>query len=187
MESTPPKAESVREDGSPDGWRLPRSWRPQVAPDGSTRLVVYVPPAELPDMHLRLLRAMGGPFSIAYTQLTDRAAGRTHPKPIRWVGLELPTERALAAIRAAGDLVWFDGRHQFWARGPLGEQVILDELGVLYCYPDDPSFRDALDNLPQSPATGMDGRDYVKVNFRADADAQEAAMIAGLNLQRIGE
>ncbi len=180
-----PKAESVHENGTPDPWLPPRSWRAQVAPDGATRLVVYVPPAELPDVHLRLLSAMGAHLSIAYTQLTDRKANRTHPKPVRYVGLEIPVSRVLSALRSASDLIWYDGRHQLWVRGGMGEQVVLDELGVLYCYPDDPSFRDMLEGIPKTPALGMDGRDYVKVNFRAEADAQEEELIAGLNLQRI--
>lgn len=185
MERTPPKSQSVTQDGQPDPWLPPRSWRAQVAPDGSTRLVVYLPPEELPEWHLRLVASMGSTLSMAYMQLTDRKTGRTHPAPIRWVGLEKPSEMVLETLKKAGDLVWYDGRHQLWIRGAFGEQVVLDELGVLYCYPDDPSFRDILVELPESSATGMDARDYVKVFFRSQADAQEDALIRDLGLVRM--
>ena len=180
----PPKATSVTENGLPTPWHPPRSWRAQVAPDGSTRLVISVPSELLPEIHLRLLAAMGGALSVAYMQLTDRKVGKPHPVPVRYVGLELPAERIVSALTESGDLVWYDGRHQLWIRGSFGEQVVLDELGMIYCYPDDPVFRDALEDIPESPALGMDGQDYVKVHFRAAADAQEAAFIQGLSLTR---
>ncbi len=186
MERNPPKASSVTADGSPDGWLPPRAWRAQVAPDGSTRLVISVPAEELPEMHLRILKSMKAPLSVAYMQLTDRASGVTHPAPLRFVGLEVPVERVIAALEAAGELVWYDGRHQLWVRGNFGEQVVLDELGMIYCYPDDPHFRDVLDDLPESKNTGMDGRDYVRVSFRAGADAQEKTLIESLNLVKWG-
>ena len=148
--------------------------------------MVYVPPEELPEWHLKLVQAMGAPYSVAYMQLTDRRVGTPHPAPLRFVGIEKPAEKVVEAFKASGDLLWYDGRHQIWVRGSFGEQVVLDELGVIYCYPDDPSFRDALEELSESKATGMDSRDYVKVNFRSEADAQEQQLIATLHLQRIG-
>ena len=65
---------------------------------------------------------------------------------------------------------------------------MLDELGVLYTYPDDPAFRDALDglDLPLGAVIGLDGRDYVRVQFLAEADAQEVGLIAGLGMRRVG-
>ena len=67
-------------------------------------------------------------------------------------------------------------------------QWLLDELGVLYTYPDDLAFRDALDalGLPLTNDVGIDGRDYVKVQFLAEADAEEAQLIRGLNLRQVG-
>ena len=140
---------------------------------------------ELPEWHLKLIASMGSPLSLAYMQLTDRRSGRTHPAPIRWVGLEKPAEQVMKALEEAGDLVWYDGRHQLWIRGAFGEQLVLDELGVLYCYPDDPSFRDALTDLPEASTTGMDARDYVKVFFRSEADTQEEAFLRDLGMVRM--
>ena len=39
------------------------------------------------------------------------------------------------------------------------------------------------DRLPESKAVGMDGRDYVRVELLAEADAQEASLIQALALQ----
>lgn len=182
MHTLPPKAESVTKEGQPDGWTPPRGFRAQVAPDGTTRLVASVPSAELADLHLRLLGVLGARLGVRYVRLTDRKKGQL-PQPESFVRMDVPAERVLAALRARPELVWHDGRHQLWVRGVYGEQVVLDELGVLYCYPDDPSFRDALGDLPESKALGMDGRDYVKVGFLAEADAQEASLIEELGLQ----
>lgn len=179
----PPKAASVTIEGLPDGWTPPRSFRAQVAPDGTTRLVVSVPTEELADTHRALLAALGGPWSVRYLKLTDRKVGQL-PKPETWVRMDVDPARALAAFEARRGLVWHDGRHQLWVRGPFGDQVVLDELGVLYCYPDDPAFRAALTGLPESKELGMDGRDYVRVNFVAEADADEASLIQALSLQK---
>ena len=63
-------------------------------------------------------------------------------KPVTFVAMDLPADRVRAALGERPTLLWADGRHQLWLRGRFGEQVVLDELGVLYCYPDDPAFRD---------------------------------------------
>jgi len=180
--SLPPKAVSVTQAGAPDGWTAARGFRAQVAPDGATRLVISVPSDELAAVHLRLLAALGSTVSVRYLQLTDRATGQL-PKPRSFVGMELAVDVVRAAFEARPGLVWHDGRHQLWLRGSLGEQVVLDELGVIYCYPDDVAFRDALTDLPETKAVGIDGRDYVKVEFLASADAEERSLIAALNLR----
>jgi hypothetical protein len=183
-----PKAQSVREDGTPDAWTPPNGYRAQVAPDGATRLVISVGAEQLPAAHLALLGVLGDRLSIRYVQLTDRAVGQL-PKAVSWVGMVLPADKVLEALHAARRLVWEDGRHQLWIRGEAhGEQVVLDELGVLYTYPDDVGFRDALDalGLPLTNDVGIDGRDYVKVQFLAEADAEEAQLIRGLNLRQVG-
>jgi hypothetical protein len=182
---TDAKAVSVTVEGHPDGWVSPRGVRAQVAPDGTTRLVIYVPPAELPTVHGRLLDALGASLSVRYLRLTDRLKGQL-PKPETYVRMDAPAAEVRAAFDEAADLVWRDGRHQLWVRGAFGEQVVLDELGVLYCYPDDPAFREALADLPETAAVGMDGRDYVRVQFVAEADAQESAMRARLAMQKWG-
>lgn len=179
------KAVSVTVEGHPDGWQSPRGLRAQTAPDGNTRLVVYVPPDELRSVHERLIEALGGPISVRYLRLTDRTKGQL-PKPVTYVRMDAPVADVRAALADAEALVWRDGRHQLWLRGRFGEQVVLDELGVLYCYPDDPSFREALADLPETTAVGMDGRDYVRVQFLPEADAQEEALIARLSMQKWG-
>ncbi|MFZ5481890.1 MAG: hypothetical protein ACOZNI_34335 [Myxococcota bacterium] len=175
------KAQSVTKGGEPDGWTPPRGFRAQTAPDGSTRLVISVPPEELPATHLALVEALGSPISIRYVRLTDRAKGQL-PQPQTFVRMDLKADEVVSALRARAALVWGDGRHQTWIRGKYGEQVVLDELGVLYCYPDDPAFRDALAGLPETADVGMDGRDYVRVSFLAEADAQEASLLSDLGL-----
>lgn len=183
MTTLSPKATSVRKDGTPDGYRPPRGFRAQVAPDGGTRLVVSVAGEELRDVHLRLLDTLGAKVSVRYVQLTDRAGAGQLPKPRSFVAMDVPGARVRAALEAHPTLVWADGRHQLWLRGRLGEQVVLDELGVLYCYPDDPGFRDALGGLPESTEVGLDGRDYVRVELHAAADAEEVGFIEGLGLR----
>lgn len=181
------KAISVRQDGQPDGWSPTAGYRAQVAPDGATRLVISAPPAVLPAVHKALLAVLGARLSVRYLQLTDRAVGQLE-KPVSWVGLEFPSQEVYAALDAAPLLVWSDGRHQLWVRGEREDQVVLDELGVLYTYPDDVAFRAALEpfGLPLDSETGLDGRDYVRVQFLSDADRQEVELIARLGLRRVG-
>jgi hypothetical protein len=185
MSTLPAKAASVTKEGQPDGWSAPRSMRLQTAPDGSTRLVVSVPAEELRATHLRLMDALGSPISVRYVKLTDRARGQL-PKPESFVRMDAPAPLVREALEACGKLVWHDGRHQLWIRGAFGEQLVLDELGVLYCYPDDPAFRVALEDVPLSSEVGLDGRDYVKVNFLAEADSEERDLIERLALQKWG-
>lgn len=178
----PPKAASVTVEGHPDDWTPPRSFRAQVAPDGTTRLVVSVPADELAAVHLRLVEALEAPWSVRYLKLTDRQTGQLQ-KPETWVRMDVKPELVREALHNSAALVWHDGRHQLWIRGRMGDTVVLDELGVLYCYPDDPAFRAALGDIPESKALGMDGRDYVRVQFLAEADAQEQALVHALSLQ----
>ena len=147
-----PKAKSVSTTGDLDGFEAPRGWRAEEAPDGSTRILVHVPSGELRDRHIALLRTLQGPLAMRYVRLTDRATGQL-AKPESYVHAEVPTQDLIDTLCAREALVWYDGRHQTWVRGVMGEQVVLDELGVLYCYPDDPTFRDALADLP-FPAAG---------------------------------
>ncbi len=171
------KARSVTATGEPDGYTPPRTFRGDVFPDGHTRLVVSVPPGELRAVHLALFDMLEGPLGVRYVRLTDRKTGQL-PAPEGRVSMGVDKGRARAALTERPALVWGDGRHQLWLRGQLGETVILDELGLLYCSPDDPAFRDVLTSLgiPESDAPMMDKRDYVQVNFSVDADAQEESL-----------
>ena len=98
--------------------------------------------------------------------------------------MELDSARVVAALEARPELIWGDGRHQIWLRGAMGETVIVDEMGLLHCAPDDPSFRDALAalDIPEGRPTMMDQRDYVKVTFLAEADEQETSLWEELKL-----
>ncbi len=178
-----PKAQSVTAAGDPDDFQPPRAYRADTFPDGHTRLVVSVPQEELRATHLALLASLSGKLGLRYVQLTDRLTGQL-PAPIGRVAMDVRADRLVAALEARPELVWTDGRHQLWVRGSMGETVILDEMGLLHCAPDDPSFRDALAALaiPEGRPKMMDNRDYVKVTFLAEADAQEASLWEELKL-----
>jgi hypothetical protein len=180
-----PKAVSVLPTGEPDGWAPPRGFRAESFPDGFTRLVVSVPAEELPALHLALIEGLSGRLGLRYVQLTDRKRGQL-PKPEGRVAMHLDPARLLAALRARPELVWGDGRHQLWIRGDLGETVVLDENGVLFCQPDDPSFRDLLAarNILEMTSQTLDTRDYVRVQFLAEADGQEASLWEELAMLR---
>lgn len=181
----PPKAESVTQSGAPDGFQPALAWQAQVLAGGYTRLVVSAPAERLAEVHQALIAALEGPLRVLYRQLTDRGAGQL-PKPRDWVGVEIDHARLLAALEGTAPLVYHDGRHQLWIKGQGPEQVVLEEIGVLYAYPDDPAFRDALAErgVPEARVPTMAERDYVKVNFLAQADALERQLIGALGLSR---
>jgi len=180
------KASSVTEDGKPDGFVVPLQYCPEVSPDGTTRLKISAGPADLPRVHRALITAMGDKLGVLYIQLTDRRAGRhLAEKPNRFLAVEIPVAHVLATFSGCEDLLYGDGRGQVWVRGMLGEQLILDEMGVIYAYPDDPMYRDALEAeaVPKDKAQSLDERDYVRVEFMASADAQEDKLMGDLRLQ----
>ena len=85
------------------------------------------------------------------------------------------------------ELIYHDGRHQIWILGLQGEQIILDELGMIYLYPDDFRFRDVLEEngIAEKPSSDtsyqtMSQRDYVMVNFSQQADKQEATLLQSI-------
>ena len=49
----------------------------------------------------------------------------------------MSVEKYLEALTHLQELIYHDGRHQIWILGLQGEQIILDELGMIYLYPDD--------------------------------------------------
>jgi len=185
MSSPPPKAESVTREGAPDGFLPPDVFVPQVLEGGYTRLTISCAPERLEALHRDLVAALQAPLKLLYVQLTDRQHGQLD-KPRQHVGVDLELDLVLGALSQARQLVYQDGRHQLWVRGALGEQIVLEELGVLYAYPDDPSFRDICQRhgLHEDPrGQTMAERDYVKVNFLAQADAQEERLVWKLGLQ----
>lgn len=183
----PPKAESVTVKGAPDGFSPPNAYEPQVVPGGHTRLLVSAPADRLAEVHRALLSVLDPPFRVLYRQLTDRASGQL-PKPRDWIAAEISAERLAAALEQAAPLIYHDGRHQLWIRGLGPEQVVLEEIGTLFAYPDDPAYRDALDaaGLAMGKHPNMAERDYVKVNFLADADALERGFFSALGMTRWG-
>ncbi len=188
-----PKAVSVLENGDEDGWVPDPGWYPEMTPQGETRLTVSVGHERLPEVHRALVLAMDAPLSLLYRQKIDRPAveqGRTPPQgmpPRDFVGVDLPTGRVVAALEAAGDLVYGDARCEVWIRGARHDQVVIDEDGVLYAYPDDPAFRDALTalDLAEQDVDTMRDRDYVKHWFRAECDAIEHQLLDQLGLTEV--
>lgn len=180
----PPKAESVTREGQPDGFVPDRFFRPEVLQGGMTRLVVSVPLDDLEAVHTALVRLLEPPLKLLYVQLTDRVRGVQLPKPIQRVAVELPRTRVMEALETYRRLLYHDGRHQLWVRGNSGEQVVLEEIGQVYVYPDDFSFRDALlaQGVPEGDGAELGTRDYVRVTFDARCDAEEAALISELHL-----
>ena len=181
----PPKAESVDASGARDGFEPPKVFRAEVVGPGFTRLVVSCPPDDLPAIHQELVRRLEAPFRVLYQRLTDRSTGQL-AKPEHHVAVELGAGSVLEALADCAPLVYHDGRHQLWIEGRHDAKVVLEETGVIYVYPDDPSFRDALraHGLPEGDDRNVGDRDYVRVNFLAEADALETHLLHTLNLQR---
>lgn len=181
----PPKALSVTREGQPDGFVPPAVLVPQVLDGGYTRLLVSVPPEGLVALHQELLSLLTPPWKVLYVRLTDRAVGQLE-KPQQLVGVDLGPAAVMAALEECKELIYEDGRHQLWVRGHRGEQVVLEELGVIYVYPDDPASREVCERhglVEQVRVTTMADRDYVQVNFLAEADAQEDRLRFRLGLQ----
>lgn len=183
----PDKAQSVTEAGEPDGFAPPEAWRAEVSPDGVTRLVISAGAARLPVIHRALVDALEAPLSVMYVQLTDRAADQhLGSDQRRFLAVDIPRELVNDALERCRTLIFHDGRHQLWIRGRAREQLVVDELGLIYIYPDDFTFRDALDAVgvpEQGSVVTMAERDYVKVQFHASADAEEAWLKQQLRLQ----
>ncbi len=182
------KAQSVQPDGTPDGWEPPTAWRSESTEQGQ-RLVISVGWERLADVHLALIAALGTPIGVLYRRKVDRR----DPKPEGWPGqdliaLDVPGDRLAPAVSQAADLFYGDARCELWLRGPGGTQLVLDQDGVIYAYPDNAEFRAALHaaQIPDGAEQTLAQRDYVKHWFRADADAQEEAFVQGLNLTEWG-
>ena len=183
-----PKAASVTKDGADDGFVLRPGWSSEVTPAGDTRIAASVPTEDLPRVHAALVRALSPPLGVLYRQKIDRKAPRPEGSPPRdFVALDVPPDRLLEALDACAALVYGDARCEVWIRGGLGEQLVLDEDGLLFCYPDDPAFRDALaaTGVPAEDVETVAERDYVKHWFHAEADALEEAFVRTLRLVQV--
>lgn len=183
-----PKALSVRQDGQPDGFVPPDVYTPQVLQGGYSRLRISCAPSRLPALHQELVALLQPPLKVLYVQLTDRATGQL-PQPRQLVGVDLERDLVLGALAQLRTLVYEDGRHQLWVKGAgKGEQVVLEELGVVYAYPDDPASREVCERHglradPAGKVPTMAERDYVMVSFRSEADSEEMRLIWTLGLQ----
>ena len=176
-----PKAQSVDKKGALDGFVPPMAFKGQVLDGGYTRLELSVPSDKLPLVHRHLANHLSFPCKIRYLKLTDRLRGQL-PKPQSYAAVEISKDRLLQVLTELSPLIHYDGRHQFWIVGMQGEQIILDELGMLYIYPDDLLFRDLLTDLGFIEANheNMAARGYVRVNFLAQGDQQETVLLQSL-------
>ncbi|MCB9685159.1 MAG: hypothetical protein H6738_06945 [Alphaproteobacteria bacterium] len=183
-----PRASSVTQDGQDDGFVVGSGWSAEATPQGDTRIVASVPHDRLHDVLVTLIGALAPPLGVLYRRKVDRRTpGPENGPPTDFVGLDLAPERVIAALEQARVLVASDARAELWFRGRMQEQVVLDGDGLLFCYPDDPMFRDALARagVPAEDVPTMSERDYVKHWFRMDADAEEDALIDALRLTRV--
>jgi hypothetical protein len=182
------KSVSVNEQGDPDGWEPTAGFLRDVSPTGQTQLVVSVPASFLAVVHRELVRSLTPPLGLLYRQVVDRRSPRPQGAPPRdFVALELPPEQVLAACERFGDLLYHDARCELWVRGALGEQVVLDADGVMFCAPDDPVFEDVLraNGLSDDLGQTILDRDYARHSFHGDNDALEDELIRALRLVEV--
>lgn len=185
MSFTSAKASSVTEQGQEDGFEIGLGWERQVGNGGDTRLLVSVPTERLAEVHLALLGALQPPLAFLYRRCVDRQDPKPNGTPPQdFLAHELTLGEIVQALRSAGELVWHDARCEVWVRGFMGEQVILDQDGLLYTYPDDFAFREVLAQLeiPEQHVEVMLDRDYVKHHYHASCDALETRLMRELFL-----
>jgi hypothetical protein len=179
------KATAVTEEGEPTGFEAEPGFFEQLVPDGETRLVVSVPVALLPKVHRALVDVMGGPMGILFRQHIDRESPRPEgAPPLDHVSLGQPKTNVMSALVRFDGLLYHDARGEFWVRGQNGDSVILDTDGLVFCYPDDLGFRDALkaQGIPSKEVTTVRDQDYVKHWFHAKYDVQETGLVNALGL-----
>jgi hypothetical protein len=185
---TTPKSESVTELGEPDGWQPTPGYLREMDPRGQTRLVVSVPVRFLLRVHQQLVASLQAPVGLLYRQVVNRRDPKPQGSPPRdFVALELAPERIVEALERYTDLLHHDARCELWLRGALGEQVVLDPDGLLYCYPDDPAFEDVLLGEALTDLVGQTivDRDYAKHWFHGENDAVEDRLIEELRLVEV--
>ena len=182
------KAVSVNKEGEPDGFEAPLCFYPERAPDGATRLVASAPTDQLPAIHAALIRAMNEPLQVLYRQVVNRRDPKPQGSPSRdFVGLGLEFDEVAEAITAARVLLYSDARGELWVRDAMGSQVVLDCDGLLFAYPDDVAFREALSalDIPLERKKTVANCDYVRHEFLAEADALEDGLIETLHLTEV--
>jgi hypothetical protein len=183
-----PKSVSVDEQGTPDGWEPEPGFLREMDPRGQTRLVVSLPVKFLARVHAQLIASLAPPLSVLYRQVVDRRDPKPQGAPPRdFVALELDPKQVNFAFDRYTELLHHDARCEVWVRGSLGEQIVLDADGMLYLYPDDPSYEDVLLGEGLSPDVGetIVDRDYAKHWFHASNDALEDAFIKELGLTEV--
>lgn len=183
-----PKAESVLEDGTSDGWEPVAGFVRDIGPDGQTQLIASVPVRHLLPLHQELVRILAPPLGFLYRQVIDRRDPKPQGTPPNdWVALELGTATVVDVLARYTDLLHHDARCEIWIRGALGDQVVVDTDGLLFCAPDDPAFRDVLlgNGLVEDVRQTIADRDYVKHWFHAEADALEEAFVRTLRLVQV--
>ena len=188
MQIPGPRAVSVNPEGEEDGWQPDAGWFAEITPRGDTRLTAQVPVPALAKAHRAMVAALAPPLSVLYRQKVHRQDPKPQGSPPRdFVARDVPQDVLLDAIDAAAALLYGDARAEIWVQGGMGERLVLDEDGVIYAYPDDPVFRDALTGagIEESDVDLISDRDYVKHWFHAECDALEAAFVAHLRLTEV--
>ena len=180
------KAVSVTKDGEPDGWPIEPGFHGELDFGGTTRLMLSVPTSFLERVHRDLVKQLEPPLGVLYRQKIDRRNPRPEgASPRDHVALETSTQRVLDSLAACAGVVYHDARCELWVRGRRGEQLILDSDGLIFCYPDDPLFRDVarLYGLAEGKVTTLLERDYVKHHYDAHNDVLEDRLIDLLHLE----
>ena len=181
----PVKALSVTMEGEPNGFKPSATYRSQVLHGGLTRLEISSPGDKLHIIHQALVDVIEFPCKIRYLRMTDRNTGQL-PKPISYAGVDISKERLFVALKDFHQLIYQDARHQFWILGANQEQIVMDELGMIYVYPDDFLFTDVLLKMGWTTLRhqAMSEEDYVQVYFTSAADKQEQALLENFRLIR---
>ncbi len=181
----PVKARSVTVDGELNGFQPSPTYRPQVLQGGVTRLEISSPLDKLHIVHQALVGVIEFPCKARYLQMTDREKGQL-PKPVSYASVDISRDKLFTALVDYHELFYQDARHQLWILGANNEQIVLDELGMIYVYPDDFLFTDILLKLGWSTQRhlAMSEQDYVQVYFLAIADKQEESFLQTFGLIR---
>jgi len=135
-----------------------------------------------------LVGLLQGPLSFLYRLEVDRQVPNPASAPPRdFIAVALDPGLVDQALVDCGGLVYGDARAEVWIRGGLNEQVVLDRDGMVFCYPDDPCFRDALEasGVPEASVETIADRDYVKHWFHSNHDAMEDDLKRRLNLVEV--